>query len=184
MEGEWEHVRSQNGGSLRTRGVKKYQEMNITRGREPERERERERHVGRKKETGRSRCVSVHSRRNQVPRCVLPRARRGRSGGGDVGGSGRIDRVWAATNPRFSSLPFVDPFFLSSPLIHAPGTFLSSPFVSLLFDSRSLYLQPFLSSVLTARSSFLPASPFIVPFSCSFSAFLSLPISFPSSFSS
>lgn len=144
--------------------------------REGARERKRERHVGRKKETGRSRCVSVHSRRNQVPRCVLPRTRRGRSGGSDVGGSGRIDRVWAATNPRFSSLPFVDPFFLSSPLIHAPGTFLSSP--------SSIRLSPFRLAffVSPAFSFFSLDSTFVLPSCISFHRsvlmlFLRLPFS-------
>lgn len=122
----------------------------------------------------------MHSRRNQVPRCVLPRARRGRGGGGDVSGSGRIDRVWAATNPRFSSLPFVDPFFLSSPLIHAPGTFFFSPLSIRFSPCRLAFFVSsalFLSSALTASPSFLPASPFhrSVSHALSPPSFLSLP---------
>lgn len=107
------------------------------------------------------RCIRIGTRFH----AVLHRARRGKGGGGDVGGSGRIDRVWAATNPpRLSSLPhrFVDPFLLSSPLIHAPGAFLSSSSIRLSSFRLAFFVSPapFLSSALAARPSFLPASPF------------------------
>lgn len=91
-------------------------------------------------------------------------SRHGRGGDCDVGDSSRIDRVWAATNPRVSSLPlrFVDPFLLFPPLFHALSAFLSSSSVPLssfhLAFFVSLVLFPS-SAVALVRSFFLPASP-------------------------
>lgn len=153
-------VPSQNGGSSTTRGVKKYREMNAARG--SERERKRERGVRSEKRNGKiplyiGTCIRVGTKF----RSALHRARRGR-GGGDDGGSGRIDRrVWAATNPRFSSLPLSS---IRSSSLHLSST--RPAHSSLLLHLSSFRFAffvlpaPFLSLVLTARSSFLPASPF------------------------
>lgn len=168
--------------------------MNTAREKERKSERgrrEEESKVGKKKreDLGVQRCM--HSRRNQVPRSVLHRAHRhGRGGGGDVGGSGRIDRVWAATNPRFSlSLPlspfrrFVLPLFTSHPRARHIPLF---SFIRLSSFRFAFFVPPapFLPLVLTARSSFLPASPFHRSHALSPPSFLFLPSLIVTSFSS
>lgn len=108
----------------------------------------------------------MHSRRNQVPRSVLHRARRGRGGGG-AGGSGRIDRVWAATNPRFSSLS------LSS--IRSSSLRLSStrPAHSTLLLHSSLFFPPRVLCIPSAFSLLGLDSPFVLPSYISFPSFRS-----------
>lgn len=118
----------------------------------------------------------MHSHRNQVPRSVLHRARRSRGGGGDVGGSGRIDRVWAATNPRFSSLS------LSS--IRSSSLRLSStrPAHSTLLLHSSLFFPPRVLCIPSAFSLLGLDSPFVLPSYISFPPFRShAPLSPPSS---
>lgn len=146
--------------------MKKYRKVNIA-GREREREGGK-RTEGRKKRNGKiTLCIGAYA---QGSGCVLHRARRGRGNGDDVGGSSRIDRVWAATNPRLSLPPpslslclslwfrrSVPPLFAS--LFYASGAFLSSSSIRLPSFRLAFFvsLAPFLSSVLSAvaRLSFL-----------------------------
>lgn len=86
------------------------------------------------------RCIRVHG-----PSSALC-PRRGRGGGGDVGGSGRIDRVWAAP-PTLDSPLSLSPFSSirsSSPRLSStrPGAFSypTSTFVALLL-SRAFFVR-------------------------------------------
>lgn len=117
------------------------------------------------------RCM--HSHRNQVPRSVLHRAHRGR-GGGDVGGSGRIDRVWAATNPRFSSLSLSS---IRSSSLHLSST---CPAHSSLLLHSSLFFSHRVLCISSAFSLFNLDSPFVLPSCTSFSSFRSHALSPPS----
>lgn len=98
-------------------------EKNIGRRTHGERETERQAHRGSGKRNEkislRIGCIYTLGGPGCAP-CPASRHGRGRGGDCDVGGSIRIDRVWAATNPRLSSLPlrFVDPFLLFSPLFY------------------------------------------------------------------
>lgn len=154
------------------------------------REREGWKNIGRwiRREGAKERSVRSEKRNGKIPlyigicirvgtkfRSALHRARRGR-GGGDDGSSGRIDRVWAATNPRFSSLPLSS---VRSSSLHLSSTRPAHSTLLLHLSSfRFAFFvppAPFLSLVLTARSSFLPAPPFHRPVLI---LFFRLPLSF------
>lgn len=138
-------------------------EKNIGRRTHGERETERQAHRGSGKRNEkislRIGCIYTLGGPGCAP-CPASRHGRGRGGDCDVGGSIRIDRVWAATNPRLSSLPlrFVDPFLLFSPLFYALSAFLSSPFIRLssLYLSRLFPLQLWHSSVLSSCILLMP----------------------------
>lgn len=127
-------VLSQNGGSSRARGVKKYQEMSTARGSE------REKGVRSEKRNGKILlCIGTCIRVGTKFRSALHRTRRG-GGGGDDGGSVSTGSGPPPTldSPLSLFRRFVLPLFTSHPRARHIPLF---SFVSLLFASRSLYLQ-------------------------------------------